>query len=126
MICSRLQEAALMELTASFCTLRLMITPLLILLIRLTSSHVEERSIHADSLKEDAVIKETTVCSAMIRLKSEDEYRFVSLMSWRYVLYVWENTFDDLCSSSCGAVESLLSQFDPLTVSILFYCLMSS
>ena len=72
-----------MELTASFCTLRLMTTPLLILMIRL-----EERSILADSLKQDAVIKETTVCSAMTRLKSEDEYRFVSLMTWKYVLYV--------------------------------------
>ena len=69
------------------------------------------------------MIKETTVCSAMIRLKSEDICRFVSLMSWRYVMYVWENTFDDLCSSSCGAVESLLSQFDPLTVSVLFFLL---
>ena len=71
-----------MELTASLCTLRLMITPILILLIKLTSPRVGERSIHADSLKQDAVIKETTVCSAMIRLESEDEYRFVSLMSW--------------------------------------------
>ena len=73
MICSRPQETALMELIASFCTLRLMITPLLILLIRLTSPHVEERCIHADSLKQDAVIKETTLCSVMIRLESEDE-----------------------------------------------------
>ena len=112
-----------MELTASFCTLRLMTTPLLILMIRLISPHVEERSILADSLKQDAVIREITVCSAMIRLKSEDEFRFVSLMSWRYILYVWENTFDDLCSSSCGAVESLHSQFDPLTVSVLFFLL---
>ena len=44
---------------------------LLILRIRLISPHAEERSIHADSLKQDAVIKETTVCSVMIWLKSE-------------------------------------------------------
>ena len=91
-----------------------------------TSPHVEERSIHAESLKEDAVVKERTVCSAMIRLKSQEEYRFVSLMSWKHVLYVWENTCDDLCSSSCGVVESLLSRFDRLTVSVLLYCLMGS
>ena len=70
---SRPQEAALMELTASLCTLRLMITPILILLIKLTSPYVKEPNIHADSLKQDVVEEETTACSIMM-IKAEDEH----------------------------------------------------
>ena len=73
LIYSRPQEAALMELTASLCTLRLMITPILILLIKLTSPYVKEPNIHADSLKQDAVEEETTACSIMM-IKAGDEH----------------------------------------------------